>query len=103
MKLLQQAINSINFDEDNNVGGEFGLHDGFFNILVMVDGISYYAQGCADNDFFDVTNCGHDDGICGDVNESLAAKLSEDHDADIRYGYDDVQKILEAAYISTNG
>jgi len=102
MKLLQQAIRSINFDEDNKVGGEYGLHDGFFNILVMVDGARYYVQGCADNDVFNATDCGHDDGICGDVNESIASKLAEDHDDDISNGYEDVKKILAEAYILNN-
>jgi len=40
MTLLQQAIASINFDEDNKFGGEYGLHDGFFNARVTVDGVS---------------------------------------------------------------
>jgi len=98
MNLLQKAIESINFDENNLVGGEFGLHDGFFNALVTVDSVSYYFQGCADNDIFDATDCGHDDGVCGDVNEPLAAKLAEDHDGDICEGYADVERILVEAY-----
>jgi len=102
MTLLQQAIASINFDEDNKFGGEYGLHDGFFNALVTVDGVSYYFQGCADNDIFDATDCGHDSGICGDVNEPLAAKLAEYYENDISIGYECVQKILTEAYILVN-
>lgn len=101
MTLLQQAITSINFDEDNKIGGEYGLHDGFFNTLVKVDGVSYFVQGCADNEQFDACDCGHNEGVCGDINEHLANKLSEDHQGDVSCGYEDVQKILIEAYNST--
>lgn len=96
MTNLQQAINSINFDDDGTVGGEYGLHNGFFNALVNIEGVSYYVQGCADNDSFDVSDCGHDDGICGDVNEPLAFKLADD----LSIGYECVQEILAVAYIN---
>jgi len=98
MTNLQQALNTINFDETNKVGGEYGLHDGFFNLLVAIDDVDYYVQGCADNDTFDANDCGHDDGICGDVNEVLALKLAENHNGDISLGYKEVQEILEKAY-----
>lgn len=98
MTKLQQALNSINFDENNKVGGEYGLHDGFFNLLVVIDDVDYYVQGCADNDLFDVDDCGHNDGVCGDVNEALAIKLSEDRDNDLSEGYELVRFVLETAY-----
>ena len=98
MNLLQKAIKSINFDEDCKVGGEYGLHDNFFNVLVSIDDVDYYVQGCADNNVFDANNCGHNDGICGDINELLAIKLGRDHSEDISAGYEDVQEILSVAF-----
>ena len=96
MSKLQQAIDTINFDEKNEVGGEYGLHDGFFNALVKIDGIVYHFQGCASDDLFNSSDCGHDDGICGDVNEKLAKKLAEDNE--LYEGYKHIQLLLEKAY-----
>ena len=98
MTKLQQALKNINFDESNKIGGEYGLHGGFFNAITNIDGVDYHFQGCADNDEFDANDCGHDDGICGDVNEDLAVKLAEDFDGDISKGFDDVRELLDEAF-----
>ena len=97
MDNLQQALNTINFDENGRVGGEYGQHDGFFNALVIIDGVDYHVQGCAENDSFDAFDCGHDDGSCGDANERLALKLAGVGD-DICYGYVGVKTVLIVAY-----
>jgi len=98
MNKLKQALSSINFDETGKVGGEYGLHDGFFNAIVVADGADYYVQGCAEGDVFNAWDCGHNDGMCGDVNEPLARKLAEDFDGDIGEGYSAVQTVLITAY-----
>jgi len=98
MNKLQQALNTINFDESNKLGGEYGLHDGFFNAVAVIDGVDYYFQGCADDNDFDANDCGHDDGMCGDVNDPLATKLAEDFEGDISEGFDAVRVLLIEAF-----
>jgi hypothetical protein len=98
MSAITQAMRTINFDEENKVGGEYGLHDGFFNALVFIDGDHYHVQGCADNNIFKPEDCGHDDGICGEVNERLASKIAQEFDGDIVNGFSGVQDILREAF-----
>lgn len=98
MTKLQQAIENINLDEECRVGGEYGVHDGFFNALTVIDGVDYYFQGCVNDSGFDANDCGHDWGICEEVNEPLARKLAEDCDNDISQGFDAVKTILSEAF-----
>ena len=93
---LEQALSTIYFDANSKIGGEYGLHDGFFNALVTIDEVVYNVQGCTDTNSFDASDCGHDDGICGDCNELLATALSNDNDSTA--GYDSVQNVLSKAY-----
>jgi len=75
---FKQACENINFDLDCAQGGEYGLHDGFFNFLTKVEGKVFYVQACASDEFLDINDCGHDEGICADINEDLAEILSDD-------------------------
>lgn len=78
---------NINFDGDGF--GEYGVHDGFFNAVVTIDGTDYDFQCCTDeNDSINWDDCGYNDGICGDVNEKLADLV----------GWDGVLAILIKAY-----
>ena len=56
--------------------GEYGVHDGFFNAIVTIDGIEYDFQCCVDeNDNIDWNDCGYDVGLCGNANQKLADKI----------------------------
>ena len=65
---------NIKFEDPEDRCAEFGLHDGFFNALVLIDSKKYYLQCCAEDleDLDDLAASGYDDGICGDVNSELA-------------------------------
>ncbi|NLP01041.1 MAG: hypothetical protein GX089_00960 [Fibrobacter sp.] len=77
----------IKFTDDGI--GEYGLHDGFFNAIAIVEGKEYNFQCCCtENDTINFSDCGYNDGICGDVNESLADLV----------GWDGVLAILKKAY-----
>ncbi len=67
--------------------GEYGIHDGFFNAIAVIDGIDYDFQCCADDDI-NFNDCGFDDGLCRDANEQLAEKI----------GWESVLELLERAY-----
>lgn len=69
--------------------GEYGVHDGFFNAIVIIDNTEYDFQCCVDdNDEINWNDCGYNDGICGDCNHKLADKI----------GWDGVLKALKQAY-----
>lgn len=68
--------------------GEYGIHNGFFNVIVVVDGKEYDIQCCADNDVIDFDDCGFDWGISRDVNYELAEVI----------GWDNVLRLLKKAY-----
>jgi len=95
---LAEAIKNISFDG----WGEYGVHDGFFNAKTSIDGIVYYFQCCCgDEEAPDFDDCGHNWGICGDLNKALASALIEDDD-DLSGGYNSVLVILEEAYKAYN-
>lgn len=73
--------------EDGGIG-EYGIHDGFFNALAVVDGKKYNFQCCAENGTINFSDCGYNDGICGDVNEKLAESV----------GWEGVLELLQIAY-----
>ena len=85
--LLKSSLYKINFDGDGF--GEYGVHDGFFNAVVRIDGIDYDFQCCTDeHDGINWNDCGYDDGLCGDANQRLADKI----------GWDEVLDVLKVAY-----
>ena len=79
----------IEFDSKDGCGtiGEYGLHDNFFNALAVIGDKEYYFQCCASDLPIDQTDCGHDWGICAEVNQELADKI----------GYDGILELLERA------
>ena len=78
----------ISFDENDGYG-EYGVHDGFFNAIVTIDNVEYDFQCCVDeNDKINWSDCGYNDGICGDCNKKLADKI----------GWDNVLNALKQAY-----
>jgi len=71
-------------------GIEFGIHDGFFNGIAIVDGKKYYFQCCVEKDgSIDPSNSGYDWGICGEVNQHLADVID----------WENFPELLEEAYI----
>ena len=101
MDNFKQAIESINFDFAGKLAGQYGLHNGFFNFTVTIDGDLYNCQGCQTYGGFFAADCGHDEGICGDVNWPLAVKLGE-HDGDKEGGYKLVRQLLDVAWLVYN-
>ena len=69
---------TIKFTDDGI--GEYGVHDGFFNAIAIIDGKEYNFQCCTENDgtIPNFADSGYNDGICGDVNEKLAEVVSWD-------------------------
>ena len=101
LKLIEdKQIEILNLTDVLTEIGEYGVHNGFFNTLVMIDGKEFYIQCCMDEaeiynkednsfDFtnFDFTESGYDEGVCGDVNEELANIV----------GWSNIPEILEFA------
>jgi len=76
---------------DDGLQSEFGIHDGFFNALVIIDKKDYYFQCCTTNDKVDFNDCGHTEGLCMDQNEELAEIVNIDSS-------DTVLELLKVAY-----
>lgn len=57
----------ISFDYDR---GEYGLHDGFFNAVILINNKPYFFQCCTETD--DFNDCGYDLGLCEKANQPLA-------------------------------
>ena len=75
----REAIDSIIKIDDLEIVfdfdcGDYGHHDGFFNAVVVIDNNPLHFQCCAVNEQtgIDFSDCGYDDGICGDCNQDLA-------------------------------
>lgn len=80
--------NIISFGGKGDLG-EYGIHDGFFNAIATIDGVKYNFQCCVNNDgSINFSDCGYNDGVCGDVNEKLSVLV----------GWDGVLAILKKAY-----
>ena len=78
---------TIKFTDDGI--GEYGIHHGFFNAIAVIDGREYNFQCCCTEDgTINFEDCGYNDGICGDVNESLAHIV----------GWDGVLELLQIAH-----
>lgn len=73
--------------------GEYGLHDGFFNAIAIIDGKEYDFQCCAESDPIDFNDCGFDWGLSRDANNDIAKKV----------GWDNVLVLLEKAYSQYSG
>lgn len=74
--------------------GEYGLHDGFFNFLAVIEDKEYSVQCCADSlDQFDVLESGYDEGVCRDVNAEIVSVIDE-YD-----GWDMLAELIELAVI----
>ena len=69
--------------------GDYGFHDGFFNAIAVIDGNEFDFQCCSNNNetVDDFNDCGYNEGICGDVNETIASVV----------GWDGVLHLLETA------
>jgi len=83
-------LNDIEVKFASPEGGEYGIHDGFFNgIAILADGREHHFQCCAEPDLtIDFNDCGYDWGICGDANKELAEKI----------GWENMLPLLEKAY-----
>ena len=67
---LDDELAEITFDYDN---GDYGIHDGFFNAVILIDENHYYFQCCVDDEGeVDLDDCGYNWGICEEVNSPLA-------------------------------
>jgi hypothetical protein len=73
--------------------GEYGIHDGFFNAIAVIDGEEYDFQCCAnEEETVDFNNCGYDWGLCEESNEKLANKI----------GWENMLPLIERAYSEYN-
>lgn len=69
--------------------GDYGVHDGFFNAIAVIEGVEYDFQCCAESEGgIDFSDCGYDDGLCGDANKKLAGVI----------GWENVLELLKEAY-----
>lgn len=85
-EVIIEVDGEITFTYDS---GLYGIHDGFFNAVVILDNRPYYFQCCTDeNGRVDIDNCGHDEGQCADTNQELAYII----------GWNGVLHILSKAY-----
>jgi hypothetical protein len=82
-------INIQNVEVKFDGAGEYGVHDGFFNAIAVIDGVEYDFQCCAEQDgTVDLNDCGYDWGICADANEKIAEKI----------GWENLLDLIERAY-----
>lgn len=69
--------------------GDYGLSNDFFTFRVVIDGVEYECQCCADGvGGIDFSDCGHDGGMSSDVNDNLAQLV----------GWDGVLVLIEYAH-----
>lgn len=69
--------------------GKYGVYDGFFNAIAIIDGEEYDFQCCAEDGVdIDFSDCGYDWGICGDANDKIFKKI----------GQEKTLKLLKCAY-----
>lgn len=62
-------------------GGQYGVHDGFFNAIVSIDDKKMHIQCCCENDkkpAWDKDNAGITWGISGDVNKEIYEHFDSD-------------------------
>jgi len=77
-----------NIEISFNGNGEYGIHDGFFNAVAIIDDQEFDFQCCANDGEINFEDCGYDWGLCGDLNAALADVV----------GYDVVLELLKKAY-----
>lgn len=78
MNKINLNLNDIEIKFDGM--GDYGIHDGFFNAIAVIDGEEYDFQCCSDGDeSVDFNDCGHDWGLSGEANEKIAKKIGEEN------------------------
>jgi len=83
------SVVSLDIQFPSSAEGDYGLNNDFFNFRVVIDGVEYECQCCADGvGGIDFRDCGHDHAMSSDVNDDLAQLV----------GWDGVLELIEYAH-----
>ncbi|MEA3454150.1 MAG: YopX family protein [Candidatus Caldatribacteriota bacterium] len=77
-ELLKEDGNTKNIMIEFDGPGEYGIHDGFFNAIVNINGEKFELQCCTDGDTIDSDDCGYDWGMSECVNDALFEKIGKE-------------------------